>query len=114
MLVPARCLPWALLCVASVPFAFTFASLSSRKPESGGIYSFAKEAFGPHIATVTGWLFGLWVITGAPAITLIAASYLGYAGSTPENCVKTKTEKEKEEDSMSDRCMTQETWREEL
>ena len=76
---PGSLLAWALLCVASVPFAFTFASLSSRKPESGGIYSFAKEAFGPHIATVTGWLFGLWVITGAPAITLIAASYLGYA-----------------------------------
>lgn len=76
---PGSLLAWALLCVASVPFAFTFASLSSRKPESGGIYSFAKEAFGPHIATVTGWLFGLWVITGAPAITIIAASYLGYA-----------------------------------
>jgi amino acid efflux transporter len=28
---------------------------------------------------VAGWLFGLWYIAGAPAVTLIAASYLGYA-----------------------------------
>jgi len=28
---------------------------------------------------VIGWLFAFWVITGAPAVTLIAASYIGYA-----------------------------------
>jgi amino acid efflux transporter len=72
-------LAWVLLSFASYPFAFTFASLSSRRPESGGVYSFAKEAFGLQVATLTGWLFALWVITGAPAVALIAASYLGYA-----------------------------------
>ncbi|MHB1907480.1 MAG: APC family permease [Nitrososphaerales archaeon] len=76
---PASLLAWVLLSLASYPFAITFASLSSRRPESGGIYSFAKEAFGQRIATVTGWLFALWVITGAPAVTLISASYLMYA-----------------------------------
>jgi amino acid efflux transporter len=76
---PASLLAWALLCLASYPFAFTFASLSARNPESGGVYSFAKEAFGMHGAAVAGWLFGLWYIAGAPAVTLIAASYLGYA-----------------------------------
>jgi amino acid efflux transporter len=76
---PASIIAWILLSVASYPFAFTFASLSARRPESGGVYSFAKEAFGVQVSTVTGWLFGLWVITGAPAVTLIAASYLGYA-----------------------------------
>ena len=30
----------------------------------------------------------------------------GVMGSTQENCVKTKTEREKEEENMSDRCMT--------
>jgi amino acid efflux transporter len=76
---PASIVAWILLSLASYPFAFTFASLSARRPESGGVYSFAKEAFGFRIGTVTGWLFGLWVITGAPAVTLIAAAYLGYA-----------------------------------
>jgi len=76
---PGSILAWILLSLASYPFAFTFASLSARRPESGGIYAFAKEAFGFQVATVTGWLFILWVITGAPAVTLIAASYIGYA-----------------------------------
>jgi len=76
---PAMLLAWAFLCLASYPFAYTFASLSARNPESGGVYMFAREAFGRHAAAVSGWLFGLWYIAGAPAVTLIAASYLGYA-----------------------------------
>src|SRR5512146_3410725 len=76
---PASLIAWAVLSIASYPFAFTFASLSSRRPESGGIYGFAKESFGFPAAVVSGWLFAFWYITGAPAATLIAASYLAYA-----------------------------------
>jgi amino acid efflux transporter len=76
---PASLIAWILLSLGSYPFAYTFASLSSRKPESGGVYAFAKESFGVHVATVAGWLFALWYITGAPAVVVIAASYLGYA-----------------------------------
>lgn len=76
---PGSILAWVFLSLASYPFAFTFASLSARRPESGGVYSFAKEAFGFRVATVAGWLFAFWFISGAPAATLIAASYLGYA-----------------------------------
>jgi hypothetical protein len=28
---------------------------------------------------MVGWLFAFWVMTGAPAVALIAASYIGYA-----------------------------------
>jgi len=76
---PASLIAWIILALASYPFAYTFASLSSRNPESGGIYSFAKESFGLPIAVVTGWLFIFWYVTGGPAVTLIAASYLSYA-----------------------------------
>ncbi len=76
---PASLLAWAFLSVASYPFAFTFSSLSARKPESGGIYSFAKESFGRGISSMTAWLFVAWVVLGAPAITLAAGSYLAYA-----------------------------------
>jgi amino acid efflux transporter len=70
---------WALLSLASYPLAFTFSNLSARKPESGGIYSFAKEAFGRGISSMTAWLFVAWVVLGAPAITLAAGSYLAYS-----------------------------------
>ncbi len=76
---PASLVAWVVLALASYPFAFTFASLSSRRPESGGIYGFAKESFGFPAAVVSGWLFAFWYVTGAPAATLIAASYLAYA-----------------------------------
>ena len=76
---PSSIIAWGLLSVASYPFAYTFASLSARRPESGGIYSFTKEGFGTRAGAVVGWLFAFWVITGAPAVTLIAASYIGYA-----------------------------------
>ena len=74
---PASLLAWGLLAVASLPFALTFAALSARRPEAGGIYGFVREAFGRTPATVSGWLFAFWLVTGAPAVALIAASYLG-------------------------------------
>ena len=76
---PGSLLAWVLLSIVSYPFAYTFASLSARKPEAGGIYSFTKEGFGLRIATVTGWLFALWFITGGPVVMLIAGSYVAYA-----------------------------------
>ncbi len=76
---PASLIAWVVLSIASYPFAWTFASLSARNPESGGVYAFAKEAFGSRAAAVVGWLFGLWFVAGSPAVVLIAASYLGFA-----------------------------------
>ncbi len=70
---------WILLSVASYPFAYTFSRLSTLRPESGGIYSFSKNAFGHSISTMTSWLFVAWVVMGAPAITLAAGSYLAFA-----------------------------------
>src|SRR5207249_4861692 len=54
-------------------------SLSVRKPESGGVYSFARESFGLQMADAVGWLFIVWYVTGAPVVTVIAARYLSYA-----------------------------------
>lgn len=76
---PASLIAWISLSLASYPLAYTFASLSARKPESGGVYGFAKESLGPSTANAVGWLFILWYISGAPVVTVIAASYLAYA-----------------------------------
>jgi len=78
---PGSILAWGLLSLASYPFAYTFSGLSARNPESGGIYSFAREAFGARAAAVTAWLFVAWVVAGAPAISLAAGSYV--AASLP-------------------------------
>ncbi|MDG7021167.1 MAG: amino acid permease [Nitrososphaerota archaeon] len=78
---PGSLVAWCLLSVASYPFAYTFSGLSARNPESGGIYSFAREAFGVRAASLVAWLFVAWVVAGAPAISLAAGSYL--ASSLP-------------------------------
>ena len=76
---PASIVAWLVLSLVSYPLAYTFASLSARRPESGGIYGFARDSFGLRIANAVGWLFAAWFITGAPVVTVIAASYLAYA-----------------------------------
>src|SRR5260370_7424086 len=76
---PASLVGWLILSLASYPVANTFASLSARKPESGGVYAFARESFGQRWADAVGWLFIVWYVTGAPVVTVIAASYLSYA-----------------------------------
>src|SRR3989449_1669202 len=76
---PASLIAWVGLSIASYPLAYTFASLSARRPESGGVYSFARESFGLDLADGVGWLFILWYVTGAPVVTVIAASYLAFA-----------------------------------
>jgi len=76
---PASLIAWVALSIISYPLAYTFASLSARRPESGGVYSFARESLGPGAASAVGWLFILWYVTGAPVVAVIAASYLSYA-----------------------------------
>src|SRR5438552_18110126 len=73
---PASIISWILLSLASYPFAYTFAKLSARNPESGGIYAFAREGLGPGASAATAWLFLAWAVLGAPAATVAAASYL--------------------------------------
>src|SRR5438309_726411 len=75
---PASILSWIILSVASYPFAYTFAKLSARRPESGGIYVFAREALGVGAGAATAWLFLAWAVLGAPAATVAAASYLTF------------------------------------
>lgn len=75
---PASILSWILLSLASYPFAYTFAKLSARKPESGGIYVFARDGIGLGAGAATAWLFLAWAVLGAPAATVAAASYLTF------------------------------------
>src|SRR5437879_1260298 len=75
---PASIVSWALLSLASYPFAYTFAKLSAKRPESGGIYAFARDGIGLSAAAATAWLFLAWAVLGAPAATVAAASYLSF------------------------------------
>src|SRR2546425_1488797 len=75
---PASIVSWMLLSLASYPFAYTFAKLSAKRPESGGIYAFARDGIGLRAGAATAWLFLAWAVLGAPAATVAAASYLAF------------------------------------
>jgi amino acid efflux transporter len=73
---PASVLAWAALMALSVPLAITFAVLGVRHPEAGGTAAYARAAFGPRAASVTGWWFLGGVVIGAPAVAMIGGFYV--------------------------------------
>lgn len=62
-----------------VPLALTVNELSSRYPEEGGIYSWAKQAFGYFHGFMAGWTYWTCNIFVFPAVLLFGASNAAYA-----------------------------------
>jgi amino acid efflux transporter len=73
---PASLLAWLGLVVLSVPLAATFAALGARYPDSGGVSTYARRAFGDLPAAVVGWCFYFAIPVGAPAAALFAGGYV--------------------------------------
>ena len=64
---------WILAClVFFVPLAAVLAELSSRHPEQGGIYAWARRAFGPVHGFVCGWCMWVNNLFYFPALLLFA------------------------------------------
>ncbi|WP_327010906.1 APC family permease [Dactylosporangium sp. NBC_01737] len=76
---PASLVAWGALIALSVPLAATFAALGARFPDSGGVATYARKAFGERAAAVVGWCFYLAVPVGAPAAALFAGAYVAAA-----------------------------------
>jgi amino acid efflux transporter len=68
-------LVWLACALVSVPLLIVFARLGSRFPGSGGIASFAAEAFGLRGRSVATFLLLGAVILGLPSIALIGGHY---------------------------------------
>jgi amino acid efflux transporter len=73
---PASLLAWLALIVLSAPLAATFAALGARYPDSGGVSTYVRTAFGARAAAVVGWAFYFAVPVGAPAAALFAGAYV--------------------------------------
>jgi amino acid efflux transporter len=73
---PASLLAWLGLAVLSAPLAATFAALGARYPDSGGVATYARLAFGDRAAAVVGWCFYFAIPVGGPAAALWAGAYV--------------------------------------
>ena len=73
---PASLAAWAALVVLSIPLASTFAALGSRYPDSGGVSTYVRRAFGDRAAGAVGWCFLFAVPVGAPPASMMAGGYV--------------------------------------
>src|SRR5579863_1937584 len=58
-----------------VPGAFVINELSSRFPEEGGLYAWARDAFGPFHGFIAGWIYTIFYF---PGLLLASASMSAY------------------------------------
>jgi glutamate:GABA antiporter len=64
-----------------VPGALVINELSSRFPEEGGIYAWARDAFGPFHGFVAGWTYWIYTIFYFPGLLLASAAMCAYISS---------------------------------
>jgi amino acid transporter len=70
---------WVLAAVFFfVPGALVINELSSRFPEEGGLYAWARDAFGPFHGFITGWTYWIYTVFYFPGLLLASASMSAY------------------------------------
>ncbi|HEY5535238.1 MAG TPA: amino acid permease [Ignavibacteria bacterium] len=74
---PASILSWILMGLFSLPMVITIGMMSSRFPDSGGMASYSRQAFGSFGGRLTGLLILSAMPLGMPITALIGANYLG-------------------------------------
>lgn len=83
-------LAWLVGGILTLAGALTYAELGASMPRAGGQYVYLKEAYGPLVGFLYGWITFLVYMTGGIAALAIAfAEYFGYlipALSTDKTC----------------------------
>lgn len=70
---PASIISWIIVGVISIIIALCFAELSNSYPKCGGVYEYAKEAFGEETGFIVGWLG--WLIANVTIAMLVVGSF---------------------------------------
>ena len=73
----AMLLTWVVGGIVALCGALALAEVAALYPSAGGMYVYLREAFGPLTAFLFGWLCLMILPTGAGAIALVFAEYLG-------------------------------------
>lgn len=65
-----------------------FAELATRFPRAGGKYVYAREAFGPRVGFVVGWVEAVVYIAAIAAIAVVCGEYLGRLIGAPDDAAQ--------------------------
>ena len=74
-----------------VPLVFATLELSSRFPEEGGLYVWARQAFGPFSGFMAGWLYWCSNLPYFPSLLYFAAGNLLYVGGDSWQALSTNS-----------------------
>ena len=74
---PASLISWILMGLFSLPIVIVIGMMSSESPDSGGMASYAQQAFGKFWGQVSGILVLGAMFFGMPITALIGANYIG-------------------------------------
>jgi len=69
-------LVWLIGGILSLLGALTYGELAAMRPKAGGLYVYARDAFGPFIAFLFGWT--LFFAIGAGTVATLGAAFAGY------------------------------------
>ena len=67
---------WSVGGVLSLLGALTFAELGAAKPDSGGLYVYLRDAFGPPLAFLYGWT--MFLVIGSGSLATLGAAFPRY------------------------------------
>lgn len=73
---PASIVSVLIVIVLAVPLAGTFAALSARYPDPGGVASYVRRALGGAAARATGYWFYFGVAAGFPVLAILGGEYI--------------------------------------
>jgi amino acid transporter len=77
---PAHVVLWLIaIALFFIPQALVVSHLNERMPMEGGLYEWARHAFGDAVGFIVAWNLWLYVVLYVAAIGLVAATYAGYA-----------------------------------
>jgi len=73
---PASVLAVVAVIVLVIPLAATFATLSARYPDPGGVAGYVRRALGDTAARATGYWFYFGTVAGFPVLALLGGEYI--------------------------------------
>src|SRR6185503_6061034 len=71
-------LVWTIGGILSLLGALTFAELGASRPDSGGLYVYLRDAFGPALAFLYGWT--MFLVIGSGSLATLGAAFPRYVG----------------------------------
>jgi amino acid transporter len=73
----AMLLAWVVGGLVALAGALALAEVAALFPRAGGMYVYLREAYGPLVAFLFGWVYLVVIPAGAGAIALVFSEYLG-------------------------------------